>query len=125
MKSRFNRNLQLGYGFSIVILLIVGSFSYFTIKNLLQSNGWVQHSNLVIEKLENTISIMKDAETGQRGFLLTDQEVFLEPYNGSYQKALDLVNQLKNLTRDNPVQQQNISDIKQILIQRLSVLRRS
>jgi PAS domain S-box-containing protein len=122
MKIRFNRNLQIGYAFSILILVLVGGFSWYTIENLINSNGWVQHSNLVIQKLENTISIMKDAETGQRGFLLTNRQEFLDPYNGSYQKAVALANELKLLTRDNPRQQQNIGDVKQVLLQRLSSL---
>jgi PAS domain S-box-containing protein len=122
MKLKLNRNLQLGYGISILILLVVGLFSYATIRNLLSSNYAVGHSNQVIRKLEATISIMKDAETGQRGYLLTNQAKFLEPYHGSYQKAMDLVGQVKALTTDNPEQQRNIHTIKNILITRLDVL---
>jgi len=122
MKLQFSRNLQLGYGISILILLVVGSFSYITVNKLLLSNYAVEHSNAVIRKLEATISIMKDAETGQRGYLLTNQAKFLEPYKGSYQKATNLVAQVKDLTSDNPEQQRNISVIKKILITRLNVL---
>jgi PAS domain S-box-containing protein len=122
MKLKFNRNLQLGYGISIFILLVVGAFSYTTINNLLSSNNAVSQSNQVIRKLEATISMMKDAETGQRGYLLTNQVKFLEPYRGSYQKAMGLVSQVKALTIDNPEQQQNIRTIRKIMITRLDVL---
>lgn len=122
MKLNFNRNLQLGYGISILLLLIVGGFSYFTIINLQSSNYAVEHSNVVIRKLEATISIMKDAETGQRGYLLTDQANFLEPYHGAYEKAMALVKEVKDLTNDNQEQQRNINTIKNILITRMDVL---
>jgi PAS domain S-box-containing protein len=122
MKIKFNRNLQLGYGISILLLLVVGCFSYVTIGNLLSSNYAVEHSNTVIRKLEATMSIMKDAETGQRGYLLTNQAEFLAPYRGAYQKAMGLVGQVRDLTSDNPQQQQNIRTIKKIMVTRLNVL---
>jgi PAS domain S-box-containing protein len=122
MKLKFNRNLQLGYGISILLLLVVGCLSYATISKLLSSNYAVEQSSAVIRKLEATMSIMKDAETGQRGFLLTNQAKFLEPYHGAYQKAMSLVDQVKALTNDNPEQQRNVNTIKKILVTRLAVL---
>lgn len=92
------------------------------ISNLLSSNYAVEQSNTVIRNLEAMMSIMKDAETGQRGYLLTNQAKFLEPYHGAYQKAMSLVDQVKTLTNDNPEQQRNIETIKKILVTRLNVL---
>jgi two-component system CheB/CheR fusion protein len=120
--KKLNRNLQIGYGFSIIILLFIGIFSYYTLHNLLESDTWVKHSNLVMQKLEKIASTMKDAETGQRGFLLTGQKEFLEPYNGSYSRSIDLIWQVKQLTRDNLYQQQNIDKLKDVLVNRLNIL---
>jgi PAS domain S-box-containing protein len=122
MKISLNRNLQIGYGFSLVIIIVISIASYLSIRFLLKSAALVDHSNLVIQKLEKTASIMKDAETGQRGYLLTKREEFLEPYNGAYAKALNQVQQAKQLTVDNPQQQRNIAEIKKVLKTRLSIL---
>jgi CHASE3 domain sensor protein len=122
MYRNFNRNLQIGYSISILMLAVVGIISYRTVHQLLDSNSAVEHSNLIIQKLEKTISVMKDAETGQRGYLLTDRKQFLEPYNGAYQQANGLVNQVAILTQDNPVQQRNMMEIHRILQQRLTIL---
>lgn len=65
---------------------------------------------------------MKDAETGQRGYLLTNRKQFLEPYNGAYQEANTLINQADDLTKDNRVQQGNMQDIRHIILQRLNIL---
>lgn len=123
MKLKFNRNLQLGYGFSILTLLTVGIISYSTLNNLLNSNKAVEHSTLVIQKLEQAMSVMKDAETGQRGFLLTGKDAFLEPYNGAYQRATGLVNQVSQLTADNPQQQANLANVHEVLTHRMAILR--
>ncbi len=123
MKLKFNRNLQLGYGFSIITLLVVGIISYITLNNLLNSNKAVEHSTLVIQKLEQAMSVMKDAETGQRGYLLTGKIAFLEPYNGAYQRATKLVNEVSVLTADNPQQQANLVKVHDVLTQRMEILK--
>jgi len=55
--------------------------------------------------------VMKDAETGQRGYLLTGEKSFLQPYNGSYQKAVETIEEFRQLTPDNPQQQANSSRV--------------
>lgn len=122
MMNKFHRNLRLGYGFSIFILLVVGLVSWLTLNSLLKSNRAVAHSGEVMQKLEQLLSTMKDAETGQRGYLLTGQAKFLEPYNGAYKQAGDLGRQLQVLTADNARQQANVAAIRSILQQRLDIL---
>lgn len=122
MDRKFNRNLQIGYGFSIVILLIVGIVSYTTVRSLLDSNRAMVHSAQVIQKLEKALSVMKDAETGQRGYLLTGRKEFLTPYNGAPRQALKLIDEAKMLTSDNAIQQQNIAHVRDVVIQRMSIL---
>jgi PAS domain S-box-containing protein len=122
MQLNFNRNLQIGYGISILMLIVVGFISYRTVDQLLDSNHSVEHSNLILQKLEKTISVMKDAETGQRGYLLTNRRQFLEPYNGAYQQATGLIDQVAALTKDNPEQKRNMELIRRILQQRMTIL---
>lgn len=122
MISKFQRSLRLGYGFSLFMLLAVSLISYLTVQNLMNSNRAVAHSDKVIATLEKLLSVMKDAETGQRGYLLSGQITFLEPYNGAYGAAETLTEQLQMLTADNHRQQVNIAMIRQVLTQRLNTL---
>ncbi|MDO3627635.1 PAS domain S-box protein [Mucilaginibacter sp. BT774] len=123
MPRKLNRLLQFGYGFSVLMLATVGLLAYLTFHNLLVSNRAVTHSNLVIAKLEKVLPIMKDAETGQRGFLLTGRPEFLESYRGSYSQAMAVTGELESLTSDNARQQQNIRDIRDVLEHRLAILK--
>ena len=124
MRTRLTRNLQIGFGVSISILIISAIASYGSIENLLKSSALVDHSNQVIQKLEATASTMKDAETGQRGYLLTGFEEFLDPYKGAQQKALKSTDDFLKLTKDNPQQQEAAGKIKEILIRRLDILQK-
>src|SRR5689334_19557631 len=107
MKLSLKRNLLIGFGSSLLILILSSVASLISITNLLNSRELVDHTTRVVQRLEETISVMKDAETGQRGYLITGKEEFLEPYNGSAEKVRGLIKEVKALTVDNPVQQQN------------------
>lgn len=122
MKSSFKRNLFLSFGFSMLLLIISTVASYNSIRNLISSSGWVNHTNQVMERLERTLSLLKDAESGQRGFLLTGKEPFLEPYSGAYDSALRSLQNLRDLTADNPEQTKSADQLRDIITKRFKKL---
>lgn len=122
MKTNLKNNLRLGLGLSLIILFISSLASYVSIRNLIKSTELVKHSDQVILNLEGTISTLKDAETGQRGYLLTGNKLFLEPYNGATDLALRTIDTISKATIDNPAQQKSISNLKEILVKRLSII---
>ncbi len=122
MQTNFRRNLIIGFAISFVLLLVSSISSYVSINNLISSINLVNHTNDVIKKLENVISILKDAETGQRGFLLTGDDRFLEPYNGAYQKAIDVTDQIKSLTTESSEQQADCDLMHRLIDRRLYML---
>jgi len=122
MKENFIRNLLIGFGISFILLVFTSIASYTSISNLLESQQMVTHTNEVIAELENILSTAKDAETGQRGFLLTGDNVFLDPYNGSFAKIQVSIANVKRMTSDNPAQQKSLADIDQMMSQRFAYL---
>ncbi len=122
MKNNFLRNLQIGFGFSLLLLIISSIASYISINNLLKSSSLVAHTQLIIAKLELVISGLKDAESGQRGFLLTGDETFYAPFNSGKTQALNVFDEVKQLTADNPAQQKNCIILKKALNKRLESL---
>ncbi|AXY73414.1 response regulator [Paraflavitalea soli] len=124
MKSTFKRNLLIGFGVSLFLLIISSVASYVSISNLLKSAGEVEHTNEVKQLVEKIMSTLKDAETGQRGYLLTGDDRFLTPYNGSIDSAKAYVVQLKTLTADNRQQEMRTNRLQEIVVLRLSNLER-
>lgn len=125
MKATFKRNLLIGFGLSLLLLIVSSVASFFSIRNLLQSAYWVDHTNVVILRLENTLSYMKDAETGQRGYLLTGDEDFLEPYKGAADSIQTSIKSIKALTGDNSDQQAEIEKLRSLLVRRQTLLEQS
>jgi signal transduction histidine kinase/DNA-binding response OmpR family regulator/CHASE3 domain sensor protein len=96
MRSTFKGNLIISFSLSLLLLVISSVASYFSIVNLLKSSQEVDKTNETIINLETIISALKDAETGQRGYLLTGDTRFLEPYRGTHERALAAQKKVRN-----------------------------
>ncbi|TCD27688.1 response regulator [Pedobacter psychrodurus] len=123
MKTTLKNNLRLGLGLSLIILFISSLASYISIGNLIKSTDLVKHSDEVILNTENIISYLKDAETGQRGFLLTGNKVFLAPYYGASDSAAAILKKVELDTKDNASQQKNVAALKNILFKRMDIIK--
>ncbi|HWY88053.1 MAG TPA: CHASE3 domain-containing protein, partial [Gemmataceae bacterium] len=98
------RKLAGGFGLALVMLLTIGGVSYWSLTVLFENAFWVTHTYQVLENLEGILSLLKDTETGQRGFVLTRQERYLEPYTAAMSKLGPRITEVRKLTSDNPKQ---------------------
>jgi signal transduction histidine kinase/ActR/RegA family two-component response regulator len=87
-----------------------------------QSLQWVAHSQQVHAAVSRLLSVMQDAETGQRGFLLTGENAYLQPYENALNDIQSALSILRQLTADNPTQQQNITDAELVISEKLKEL---
>lgn len=108
--------------FSGLMFLILGIFAYSMIVKLNESIAWNDHTYLVLQNEEMVISLLKDAETGQRGFILTGDDQYLEPYNEATKSIYKYIDTGIKLTKDNPLQQERIKKVKLLVDDKLEVL---
>jgi len=87
-----------------------------------KSGEWVLHTIQVQSQLSRLLSDIQMAETGQRGYLLTGNDEYLEPYNNANSKVIITSTNLRNLTKDNPRQQKNIDRIEKLIGQKFDEL---
>ena len=71
MKWAINNNIAVSFGATLTILVINGGITYRNIQKAIATSNWVSHTNEVLAALEGTLSTLKDAETAQRGYLIT------------------------------------------------------
>ncbi len=121
-KSGLDPLVSIGLAAVLVFFLISGGIAYLNIRTLREDNQMVVHSHQVIITLDGLLSTVRDAETGQRGFLLTDNEHYLEPYNAALLTATSQLDELSQLTRANPQQQDRIGPLKLHIEAKLAVL---
>ena len=106
------RQLQLVFTLSTLLLLISLGASFFSIQKLISNSELVNHTNEVLIEAETVISSMKDGETGQRGYLLTLDPQFLQPYTSSRGQVKNSYDRLLSLTADNQAQRTNLVRVK-------------
>ena len=115
---------RIGTGFALGLLLIavIGASAYVSTYRLVEANRQVTHTHEVIAGLEHILSTLKDAETGQRGFILTGEDRYLEPYEaatGEVQRDLDA---MVELTRDHAAQQASLVQVRKLADDKLAEL---
>lgn len=97
---------------SIFAIFFISAVTYKHISILNNSSKWVNHSYDVNLELERLISYLKDAETGQRGFLITKDSTYLVPYMNSKKKIDHSFAIVKKYTRNNPLQEGNLRKLQ-------------
>jgi len=108
------------------ILILVGIINFITIliteNNTEDKERWVIHTYKVINEAQKLIGFLRDAETGQRGYLLTLSKEYLEPYNLGKTQSLSSYKSLKTLTKDNQNQQNILFQIDKLIIRKFDEL---
>jgi methyl-accepting chemotaxis protein len=111
-----------GFGISMVIVVVLGVVAYRSTRSMLQTSLQVTHTHDVLQQIERVVSTLKDAETGQRGYILTGVDAFLEPYTAATERVQGEVQELRRLTADNPAQQRRLDALQPLVATRLTVL---
>jgi signal transduction histidine kinase len=114
------QRLLLVIGFAVV--LIMGALSLFLIRQSLSATTGVDHSLTVLNVVANLRADIRRAESGQRGFLLTNDTAYLNDYNGTLGRISPALDELGKLTDDNPTQKAVIARLRPLIEEKLQEL---
>src|ERR1035438_5621310 len=121
----FGKKIAAGFALSFVLLAAIGAIAYRSIDALSQTSYSVAHTHVVLERIASVLSLLTDAETGQRGYVITGDESFLGPYQAAAPAIATTVNDLRKLTSDNPAQQKRIGQVEPLIAAKLFELQRT
>jgi CheY-like chemotaxis protein/signal transduction histidine kinase/CHASE3 domain sensor protein len=122
-RSGLDPTVALGLIGVLCFFAISGFVAYYNLKTVEENNEKIVHSHEVIVALDAVFSTMQDAETGQRGFLLTGNDKYLDPYNAALATVPSKLAGVAQLTSDNPAQQTKISALKSFIDAKLAELK--
>ncbi len=116
--------LSITAGLLAVLLFFVASgvVAYLNTHTLSTDSDLIAQTHDTIAGLDDIVSIMKDAETGQRGFVLTGREEYLAPYNQALDHIDDRLAGLHELLKDDPQQLARLEAIKKHIAAKLAEL---
>ena len=114
------RTIALGFVFTIIILVFLSVSGYLNEYDMMLSSQAVQHSQEVLNKAQSVLYDVVDAEAGRRGYLISDEERFLDAYWTGTRKLQTDLDALRELTADDTSQQRRIAELEPLLSQWLA-----
>src|SRR4051812_18435446 len=114
MNITLDKKILGGFVLCSLTLLIVGAISFNNSEKVLASNDLVNHTHEVIYELDQILFSSVNTETGARGFVITKDENYLQPYNNSKLKLFDHLRKARALTKDNPKLQGDIDAMERL-----------
>jgi methyl-accepting chemotaxis protein len=114
--------ILIGYGLAMFAFGAVGLVTYRAITGLIDTADWVAHTHKVKEALAVMLGSLRDAETGQRGFVITGRDAYLEPYGAAVNSMDGELRRLSDLIADNQRQQRRLETLRPLVAERLTVL---
>lgn len=126
MQQKLGRHLfRWGFVVAGIILVLAGWESYRSTTRFAEAAERPKHTYEVLRALDDTVGRLVDAETGQRGYLLTGDESYLEPYRQAIKNLDQVTGHLKELTSDSPAQQKRIETMDVLIDKKLAELEKT
>ncbi|HJY40316.1 MAG TPA: CHASE3 domain-containing protein, partial [Steroidobacteraceae bacterium] len=115
----------LAAGVSVVVLIGAGVAAYFSVRTLSDASDRLVRSKEVSIALEQALSSLRDAETGQRGYLLTGRPDYLQPYAAAVASVNQRLATLRALGDDDPIAQQRLAELERSVRVKMEELART
>ena len=125
MKWSIEKKTGAGLAAAGMILLLVAGLLYRNGRNSIEASEWVSHTHEVLAELEATLSAVAEAQTAARGYIITGQEVFLQPHQAAVQTVRANLDRLKSLTVDNPRQQGRFAMLESAVAEKLDSMQQN
>ena len=112
MVMRAGRFVMAVVAIGVALLIANTAVALYQIGQLRDEAGAVLHSNALLLSLDQVMSFVKDAESGQRGYVITGREEYLAPYRAALGAINAEMASLERLTRADPAQQALMVDLR-------------
>lgn len=121
-RLRIPPHITAGFIAGVLAVIVSGATSLSALYAQADQAGAVTRASNLVNQLELVLSVIKDAETGQRGYLLTGEDSYAEPFTTSRDTAQARLVALDSLVADNPVQVDRLGELKRLTTAKLDEL---
>ncbi|MEH2196124.1 MAG: response regulator [Nostoc sp.] len=123
--KQFFKKVAAGFGLALAILVLIATLSYQSTEVLIDTSKGLNNTQLTINSLQELLSNIKDAETGQRGYILTGNPGYLKPYQTALTNLPPEIKQLRKLTLDAPQQLSQLYTLESLIVLKLKELKKT
>ena len=114
--------IRAGYWLALMILVFDAWFVSSSLQTIAENHKRVQNTRDVVADIGGVLSILKDGETGQRGFLLTESDDYLQPFQVATKELGGSLNRLRALSQDHPEHRDDFEELRRLSIEKLAEL---
>ncbi|MBX6311618.1 MAG: PAS domain S-box protein [Isosphaeraceae bacterium] len=122
MSRSTETKLAVGLVLGLALLTVNALIIFASIRTLQANNRWVDHTRVVLGKLEQTLSTLRDTETAQRGYLLTGDESYRQSLPAGVARIRRNLEDLEGLLADNVGQRERLAALRSAIDRRLTIL---
>lgn len=122
MPKQLIKKLQIGFGMSFIILLITSLASFFSVRNQISHRTNVLNTQYTLLQADRVLVDLLNAETGQRGFLLTNNERFLEPFYRGLESLPKSLAEIQRQIPDTSIHSAQLDTVARLVNVRLKYL---
>lgn len=122
MRSSIGWRVNVGLGLALAILAAISLFSYRVITQLVETIHLEVRSHEILHQFDDLFLQIQNAETGQRGYVITGEESYLEPYRTALQRLGEEFERLRSLAADNPGRLQQLDRLEGLIGDKLDEL---
>lgn len=116
-----SRRITLGFITAMVLIASGFAISFYSYNQFGDDTKRVRHTYDVMGSLQQVLSLMKDVETGSRGYIITNDTTYLEPYRTALQQLPRQITKLRALINDNKAQAQNQVVLEKLIQAKLAI----
>jgi methyl-accepting chemotaxis protein len=121
----FGRKIGAGFAVTVVALIVVAVTGYRSARALIANDELVAHTHEVRRDIADLQLAIVNAETGQRGYVITGQDDYLEPHTAALAAIDKTFSTLRELTIDNPNETRRLDSVKPVIDAKLAELKQT
>ncbi len=124
MQFSVERKVVGGFALAFATMLALGAVQYRTVRELVETNRWVAHTDEVLLEIEATLAALSDVMAAGRSYLATGDQAHLQLHRAAASRTQQRLHRLRLLTADNPAEQERLSALEQTVARGLGAFGR-
>lgn len=116
------KRVKTGFIITIIVIILISVSAFFYIQRLIDSGNWVDHTNETLRLIDRKKTLLYEAESSFRGYLLSNDPEYLDRYNQTGLEVVRAMSRLRKLTSSNINQQLRLDTIRELVQQKYGAM---
>ena len=125
MTLTLGEKIAAGFIAALIVLVLISGAAFKSLADLAQNGQRVEQTYQTLQVLEGILARVGDVETGERGFLISGADHYLEPYRAARESLRVELARARHLTDDNPAQRQRLDLLEPLIARKLALVAQS